>query len=212
MSVNDRVSIPAHFDGERILLDEPVAGIAPVRLSKVKRNLAKLKDTKPMAQFEPTRFEDGGPLLIAGLNEHYTPETMNRIPEQWQRFGPFIGNVPGQIDQKTYGVCYNVSGGEFDYLTGVTVSDTSGLPGEFVHIQIPAQRYAVFFHREHISKIQNTIEAIGKQWLPTAGYEPTGTPTFFERYENFNLQTGMGDIEIWLPIKVDRDSPADCTA
>lgn len=156
-----------------------------------------------MSQFEPTRFEESGPLLIAGLKEHYTPETMNRIREQWQRFGPYIGNVPGQVDQRTYGVCDNVTAGEFDYLTGVavaTASATSGLPGEFIQIQIPAQRYAVFSHREHISKIQNTIEAIGKEWLPTAAYEPTGTPTFFERYENFNPQTGMGDIEIWLPI------------
>ena len=154
-----------------------------------------------MAQLDPPRFEDGRPLLIAGLKEHYTPETMDRIPEQWQRFGPYIGNIPGQVDQKTYGVCGNISAGEFDYLAGVEVSNASGLPAELTHIQIPAQRYAVFSHRGHISTIQSTIEAIGKEWLPKAGYEPTGTPTFFERYEDFDPQTGMGDIEIWLPIK-----------
>ena len=62
-----------------------------------------------MAQFEPTSYEEEQPLLIAGLKQHYTPETMSRIPEQWQRFRPYIGNVPGQVDQKTYGVCYNVT-------------------------------------------------------------------------------------------------------
>ena len=97
-----------------------------------------------MAQFGPSRFEEEQPLLIAGLKQHYTPETMSRIPEQWQRFGPNIGSVPGQIDQMSYGVCYNVYGGEFDYLTGVAVSDTSGLPADFSAFQIPAQKYAVF--------------------------------------------------------------------
>ncbi|HKO96338.1 MAG TPA: GyrI-like domain-containing protein [Pyrinomonadaceae bacterium] len=154
-----------------------------------------------MAQFEPTRFEDGAPLLIAGLQEHYSPDIMFRIPEQWERFRPYMGKVPGQIDQKTYGVCYNVSEGEFDYLTGVAASDPSALPAELSQLQIPAQRYAVFVHREHISTIKNTIEAIGKDWLPTAPYEPTGIPAFFERYENYDPETGTGDIEIWVPVK-----------
>ena len=153
-----------------------------------------------MAEFGPSRFEEEQPLLIAGLKEHYTAETMSRIPEQWQRFRPYIGNVPGQVDQKTYGVCYNANAGEFDYLTGVAVSNTSQLPEGLSEFQVPAQKYAVFSHLEHISKIRDTIEAIGKDWLPTAAYEPTGTPAFFERYQNFNPETGFGDTEIWVPI------------
>src|SRR6476620_6728553 len=101
-----------------------------------------------MDKIEPNRYEDAKPLLIAGLEKHYTPETMNRIPELWNRFGPSIGKVPGQVDQKSYGVCHNVDEGEFDYLAGVEVTVTAALPAEYSHIQIPAQRYAVFSHRE----------------------------------------------------------------
>jgi len=82
--------------------------------------------------FEPNRFEDGKELLLAGMQEHYTPDTMSRIPEQWEKFRPYMGAVPGQVDSKTYGVCHNVSGGEFDYLTGVEVSDASR-PEDLVH-------------------------------------------------------------------------------
>jgi len=153
--------------------------------------------TKP----EPVRFEDREPSFIAGLKGHYTSETMNSIPKLWERFGPYIGKVRGQVHQTTYGVCFNNDAEGFDYLAGVEVSGNSGLPREFYYLRIPAHRYAVFSHREHISTIRNTIEAISKEWLPTSGYQAAGTPAFFERYEDFDPQTGMGNTEIWLLIK-----------
>ena len=156
--------------------------------------------TQTMNKLEPDRFADGKMLMLAGLKEHYTPETIDDIPKQWEHFRPFMGNVPTQIDAKSYGVCFNVKGGEFDYLTGVEVVHTSELPDELTFIRIPRQKYAVFVHRDHISTIKDTIDAIGKEWLPTSDYSPTGNPTFFERYENYDPATGTGDIQIWVPV------------
>jgi AraC family transcriptional regulator len=51
----------------------------------------------PAVQLEAPRFENAEPLRIAGLREHFTPETMTNIPELWRRFGPRIGNIPGQV-------------------------------------------------------------------------------------------------------------------
>jgi AraC family transcriptional regulator len=73
-------------------------------------------------------------------------------------------------------------------------------------VNVPAQRYAVFAHSEHVSKLRNTCEAIWRQWLPNSGHEfarpAPGAPDFFERYgPGFNPQTGMGDIEVWVPVK-----------
>src|SRR5262245_36556636 len=153
-----------------------------------------------MNKLEPDRLEHSKPLMLAGLKEHYTPDTMQNIPEHWERFRPYMGTVPTQIDPKTYGVCYIVKDAESDYPAGVEVSKTSELPDELTFIRIPAQKYAVFLHRDHISKIKDTIDAIGKEWLPTADYVPTGDPTFFERYEHYDPATGTGDIQIWVPV------------
>jgi AraC family transcriptional regulator len=68
-------------------------------------------------------------------------------------------------------------------------------------VEIPSHRYAVFSHRSHVSTIRYTIEAIGKDWLPNSGYKAAGDPDFFERYKSFDPETGIGDIEIWLPIE-----------
>jgi AraC family transcriptional regulator len=153
-------------------------------------------------QVEPPRFENAKEKLVAGLNITFTFETRSQIPAQWNKFVPYTGKVPGQVGKSCYGVCWNYKPGQgFDYLTGVEVSSASGLPPDFSQVRLPAGRYAVFTHRQHVSAIPQTIDAIWKKWLPNSGFEPTGTPSF-ERYtEEFNPQTGRGGIEIWQPIK-----------
>src|SRR5206468_2922839 len=160
----------------------------------------------PAMQLEATRFENGKALLIAGLRGHYTPETMQTAPELWQRFAPYIGSIPGQVGHVAYGLCFNaLSPDGMDYMAGVEVSSSSGLPGEFAIASIPAQKYAVFSHREHVSKLHETLDAIDK-WLPGSGLDvacgTAGAPDFFERYsEEFDPRTGMGGIGVWVRLK-----------
>ena len=106
-----------------------------------------------------------------------------------------------------YGVVLSLSkDGSCDYVAGVEVSDLSQLPSEFARLSIPAQRYAIFAHHEHVSKLGETIGAIWSKWLPGSGLEPAhdprGTPEFFERYgEGFSPREGKGDVEVWVPVK-----------
>jgi AraC family transcriptional regulator len=147
------------------------------------------------------RLINGSTLLIAGSREHYTPGTLADIPAQWKRFAPYIGNIPGQTGHTTYGVCSNFDGnGGFDYTCGVEVSDFSELPQQFDRLRILEQKYAVFTHSDHISTLKKTYDAIYRDWLPQSGRTATAGPTF-ERYdESFNTDTGMGGLEIWIPI------------
>jgi AraC family transcriptional regulator len=161
-------------------------------------------DEELASQLEPLRFENGKPLLIAGLRGHFTTATWADIPTQWQRLGSF-GRVPGMVGPVHYGLCFNMSDG-IEYLSGVEVSSVAGLPSEFSYVNIPAQKYVVFAHREHVSKLRNTLDAIWHEWFPTSGHEfarpAAGAPDFFERYgEHFDPRTGMGDVEVWIPIK-----------
>ena len=159
-------------------------------------------DETLLTHLEPPRFEDGKALLVAGLSERYTSETCAAIPSQWQRFGDYFGKVPGQVGNVAYGVCYNADdSGNIDYLCGVEVSDFSALPAELSRLRISPQRYAVFSHREHVSTIRRTWNTIWNQWLPASGHIPADAPNF-ERYdEKFDPVSGMGELEIWLPLK-----------
>jgi len=151
---------------------------------------------------QPVRFENGRILLIAGIAQRYTCDTSAGIPSQWQRFMPHIGNVPAQVGRAAFGVRWNGDeDGNFDYLCGVEVSDFSRLPAEFAHVRIPAQKYAVFSHREHISTIRSSWMTIWNKWLPESGHELVDAPDF-ERYgEEFDPRAGTGGLELWVPIK-----------
>jgi AraC family transcriptional regulator len=155
-----------------------------------------------LSKLEAPRFEKGKRLLIAGLGERYNGDTCAGIPAQWQRFVPHIGHIPGQVGGTAYGVCHNCDDlGNFEYLSGVEVSDFSSVPGNFQCVNIGEQDYAVFSHRDHISTIRRTWSTIWNTWLPESEYEPVDAPDF-ERYgKEFDSLTGMGGLEIWVPIK-----------
>jgi len=151
---------------------------------------------------EPPRIENGKPLLIAGLGERYTCDTCAGIPAQWQRFLPHFCQVQGQVGKVAYGLTYNFDdAGNFDYVAGVEVSDFSGLPPDWTRVRVPAQRYAVFMHRGHISTIRSTWNTVWNRWFPQSQYESADAPNF-ERYdESFDSTTGQGGVELWIPIK-----------
>lgn len=164
------------------------------------------KQTSP-AKLEPPRFENGKPLLIAGLRKSYAPAAMGNIPAQWQTFAPYIGKISGQVGRATYGICWQPrDNSNIEYLTGVEISSFAGMLDDFTIVSLPAAKYAVFPHRAHVSKLYETCDAISK-WLPKSGHQSAAeadneTPAFFERYsEEFDPRTGMGGMEVWVPLQ-----------
>jgi AraC family transcriptional regulator len=183
-------------------------GVTPEQV-RAARDLETLKLVKPImldaslrTDLPPPRIEQGRALLIAGLTGRYGCEGPGAIPAQWQRFGPYIGHVPGEVGDVAYGVVLNSDDlGNFDYVSGVEVADFSDLPEGFVSVRIPTQLYAVFHHAEHVSTIRRTMHTIYAQWLPESAYEPADAP-FFERYgPEFDPRTGDGGLEAWIPVK-----------
>jgi AraC family transcriptional regulator len=164
-----------------------------------------MPEPKPQPALTP-RIESRKALLVAGSQRHYTPENVSEIPSQWQSL-PF-GRIPGQVGHAAYGICYNeVEGGsDFDYLAGVEVSALDRLPAEFARITIPAGKYAIFPHRDHVSKLKDTIGLIMQAWRPASRdllvAPRPGEAQMIEYYsEDFNPHTGMGQMEIWIPVK-----------
>jgi AraC family transcriptional regulator len=183
-------------------------GLTPeaVRAQRHLDNLELLEPIKMnetlIANLAPPRFESLKPLLVAGLCERYNRESSKAIPAQWQRFQPYIGNIPGQIGRTAYGVRFNSDEeGNFDYIAGVEVADFSRLPPELGRVRVAAQTYAVFSHRDHVSTIRRTIMTIWNRWLPQSDLEVADAADF-ERYgQEFDPATGNGGLEIWIPIK-----------
>jgi len=134
---------------------------------------------------------------VAGLCARYTHETAAGIPAQWQRFAA-RGAAAHRIAPHEYGVCVHSENGAYDYTCGVEVAGAA--PAGLTLLRIPPQRYAVFFHAGHISAIRMSYRTIFDEWLPASGWRATGGPDF-ERYdERFDVTTGAGGVEIWIPV------------
>jgi AraC family transcriptional regulator len=159
-------------------------------------------NSTPTVDLAPPRFETLMPMRFAGLVERYDCQSSGGIPDQWQRFTPYLGNIPGQVGKIAYGVCFNFGGdGNFDYMCGVEVASASDLPKGLTSLTAPGQRYAVFEHRGHIAGIRATISTIWSKWLPESSHQAADGPSF-ERYgPEFNPLTGLGGFEIWIPIQ-----------
>jgi AraC family transcriptional regulator len=82
------------------------------------------------------------------------------------------------------------------------VTDSKGIPAELATVRLSAREYVVFTHRDNVSSIASTIDKIWRDWVPQAGLKVSSAPCF-ERYsENFSPKTGVGGIEIWIPLEV----------
>ncbi|UZD96833.1 GyrI-like domain-containing protein [Pseudomonas corrugata] len=158
---------------------------------------------KPQRDYtaEP-RFEHGNFHLIAGFGGRFTQATAQEIPLLWEKFLPWLGNVPGQKSEVTYGVCCNPDGqGGFEYIAGVEISRLDDLPEQYRWIEIQPAHYAVFEHRGPLKTLPGTFHYIWNVWLPQSGHEAADAPEF-ERYsEDFNPRTSEGTLEIWIPLK-----------
>ena len=148
-------------------------------------------------------FEEGRPMTIAGLREHYTQASLDGIPALWQRLVAF-GRVPGRLGRVDYAAVFLQPDG-CDYVAGFEVADSAGLPKEFTCVKIPSRTYAVFFHDGHVATLRKTFDAIVRTWLPASGLQIANTADarvyVLERYgEGFDPRSGMGDIQLWVPV------------
>ena len=90
----------------------------------------------------------------------------------------------------------------FDYMCGVQVSDLDRLPADLAHMSIPERRFAVFAHTKSTSPRCRRPWTRSREWLPKQGIEGRDVPFVVEVYEEaFDPITGMGGMEVWVPIK-----------
>jgi AraC family transcriptional regulator len=186
-------------------------GLTPeeVRAGRSLENLPLLEAIRmsdlPVIELAPPTFREIGTMLIAGIRQYYTYEERGGIPLQWQRLTPHFGHIPNGVGTSAYGVCTSAPDDRngFDYTCGVEVGSLDELPEGFAGMRLPARRYAVFWHGDHISTIGSTCAAIFAEWLPKSGMKAAeGSLMMVEHYDQrFDPRTGNGGAEIWVPVQ-----------
>ncbi|MEL6234405.1 MAG: GyrI-like domain-containing protein, partial [Pseudomonadota bacterium] len=160
-----------------------------------------------LPEIDPPRIETLPALKLLGFSGRFTHDTNREIPALWQHFNGWEGRFPEEIGRHAYGVCYAFDEkGAFSYLAGSRVVGFDDADAALTRLDIPPQRYAVFFHRGHISGLFRTIQAVWQKALPETGLKtvPFERHMNFERYgAEFDVATGNGVTEYWVPIEAE---------
>ncbi len=177
-----------------------------VRRQKNAEALPMIKALKAGGNIEialaPPRFVAGAPMLLVGLSERHSVEATERIPAQWQQFMASYSEISHKADPVPLGVSANMDDdGTFEYVCAVQVHEASAIPKGLAQLRVPAQHYAVFQHLEHVSTIRATYYAIWDRWLPGHNHKAADGPSLERHPATFDVQTGLGGIEIWIPLE-----------
>lgn len=155
-----------------------------------------------MSALQPVRYEQGRPMLFAGLRRKHTFAALSQeIPRQWDDFSK-LGALPGQVGSTAYGA---ICGGDpatqtMEYMCAFEVQSFEALPKELGRMRVPPVRYAVFLHEGNVASIQRTWQQVFA-WLQSSGMQSAHTPDFEVYGDNFDAATGDGGVEIWLGVQ-----------
>ena len=161
---------------------------------------------------QPPRFETGKPMLVAGIGERYNHENGAGIPGQWQRFNQSVENIPGRVGQVAYGVCCNGDdAGNFDYISGVEVSDFSDLPREFSRVRIPEAEIRGLHpprpHFDHPPHHQHDLESLAAG-VGAEGRRRAQLRTLRREFRSAHRQWRPGDLDAGQGVGLTRGCPA----
>lgn len=153
------------------------------------------------------RIEHKSAFSVIGIAGHFAPNTNTRIPELWGRFAPREAEIPNRRGQHAFGICGEADEGGsaeecgFVYTAAVEVDSIEQVPPGMVALTIPANTYAVFTHKGHISTIGATMKQVFGSWLPEAAYEHVPGPDFEFYDERFDPERGEGEVDIYVPVR-----------
>ena len=147
------------------------------------------------------RIEKLGSFTVVGLVRKQSLSKTEAIPGQWQTFMEMYDQILNKAEPIPLSVTTGMDAdGNFTYLTGVQVSSVDSVPKGLVSQTVPAQTYAVFTHGAHVSEIGKTYAAIWDRWVPESGKVVSDGPWLEKHLPSFNPRTGLGGVEIWIPI------------
>jgi len=130
------------------------------------------------------------------------------IPKQWDRFFKenIPAKIPGKVDSNIVVVYSNYQSnhtGDYDYLIGAKVSDTSAIPAGMVVKRVPAGKYAVF-----TTAAGPAGKVVSEKWQEILDLESKsglgGTRAYkadFEVYDQRSRDPQNSQIDVYIGLK-----------
>lgn len=181
-------------------------GVVPnrVREARSTQNLSLMEPlnmkTEMLVDVPAPELRTRDAMRIVGLSVQCTFEDNSAIPALWQQFNARAHEVAG-ASQAAYGVCCDADGaGNFRYVAGMVAPPDAARPAGMDEVALPAGRYAVFAHHGQIADLPKTIYSVWNRALQDSGYTLRQAPDFELYDQRFDVETGRGTVELWMPV------------
>lgn len=149
----------------------------------------------------PPRIVENPAFRVVGISAQCSFENTSAIPTLWQNFNAREDEVASAAGA-AYGVCCDADGtGTFRYVAGMEADQDLSIPKGMSDVHVPAGRYAVFEHQGHVSGLPKTVYSIWNKALSDNDLSPRFAPDFEVYDKRFDVQTGRGLVEIWIPVE-----------
>lgn len=139
---------------------------------------------------------------VVGMSGWFTYEENSGIPGLWQQLNAREDEIGAVEGAKGYGVCCDGDeSGRFRYVAGIEAGADAEVPEGMDAVTVPTGRYAVFTHKGHISDLPKTVYTVWNKALPDTGLEPRRAADFEVYGPEFDVKSGRGAVEIWIPVE-----------
>jgi len=92
-----------------------------------------------------------------------------------------------------------------DYSCAVQIEDSAPTPAGLVRLTLAPRTYRVFKHEGHVSELHLTYGRVFQENVCEPQWQFARAPDF-ERYtSDFDPGSGMGGMEIWIPLEPRQD-------
>lgn len=152
------------------------------------------------------RIEHKESFTVVGLAGRFTMAN-NTIPQLWDEFNRKANQVKHAIHTAALGVCFydanydSCDDTPFTYMAGWAVSKVEDVPEGWSVREIPAADYAVFEHKGSLDTLNQTYDAIFREWMPGSEYDVAQHDDFEVYDERFMFGKPESIMEIWMPIR-----------
>ncbi|MEO0918398.1 MAG: AraC family transcriptional regulator, partial [Pseudomonadota bacterium] len=183
-------------------------GVTPqsVRRARSVHNLTLMEPLKMQKEMivdvPPPETKTRPAFRVIGLGKQASFDDNAALATLWQQFNAREDEIGDIVGDCAYGVCCAAGEqGHFRYVAGVAAPSDAGIPAGMEEIVLPDGKYAVFTHSGHIADFPKTVYTIWNKALPDAGLEPRPAPEFELYDKRFDVETGRGEVEVWIPIQ-----------
>ena len=156
-----------------------------------------------MGAYNQPEIRREGAMLFVGLKTRTSyARIMQEASGQWRRFmaGPYAEIEPKRPEPPV-GVTVPIDDERCDYFCTAPVTSFAAVPPGCEKLTVDPAEYAVFSHKDNISRLNETFRAILDDWFPSSGRALADAPSLETYDDTFDPRTGDGGVKLWMPLR-----------